>query len=278
MSPYRLFRATLVGRERLSPSFVRITLAGRLADVSPTLLDQRVKLLLGSPGVLDELDGAAEWFEAWRTMGERAPALRTYTLTSVRPGARPDGYGEVDIDVVLHPGSMGPASRFATEAPLGSDVGLVAGDRTVDGHDQVGVGWHPGHADQVMLVADETGLPAVTTILAALPDRVAGEAYLEVPTAADVRELTGPDGLVVHWFVRERGESALDALPLGACPPLQPVDADPVWDEGSGGDWYGWVAGESGWVRRIRAIAKASGRPLSQMSLMGYWKQGVALG
>lgn len=278
VSPYRLFPATLVGRRQLSPSFVRITLGGPLADVSPTLLDQRVKLLLGNPDALDELAGADEWFEAWRTMGERAPALRTYTLTAVRPTTGANGYGEVDIDVALHPGSMGPASRFACEAPLGAAVGLVAGDRTVTGHDEVGVGWHPGHADQFMLVSDETGLPAVTNILATLPDHVTGEVYLEVPTAADVRALSNPAGLAVQWFVRERGESALDALPLGACPPLQFTDTDPVWDEGAGGDWYGWVAGESGWVRCIRAIAKASGRPLAQMSLMGYWKQGIALG
>lgn len=276
MSCYRLFGATLAAREQLTPSFIRITLSGPLADVSPTLLDQRVKLVVGEPQLLAELSAADDWFESWRTMGAAAPAIRTYTLSGIRPD--PGGAGEVDIDVVLHPGSMGPASTFAATAPLGSTVGLVAGDRTLEGHDQVGLGWHPAGADQFMLVADETALPAVANILASLDERATGEAYLEVPTAGDVRDLARPAGMLVHWFVRERGEGALDALPLGACPPLQFPDEEPLWDEGTGGDWYGWVAGESGWVRQIRAIAKASGRPLAQMSLMGYWKKGVALG
>jgi NADPH-dependent ferric siderophore reductase len=44
---------------------------------------------------------------------------RNYTVRRHRPEA-----GEIDVDVVLHD-QPGPASRWAAEAPLGSDVGYA---------------------------------------------------------------------------------------------------------------------------------------------------------
>lgn len=278
VNPYRHFACHLVARQQVSPSFVRITLAGEhLGSVSDVLGDQRVKLIMGEPAALDHLCECDDWFASWRALPDDVrPTVRTYTLSAVRPDA--DGNGEVDIDVVVHPGSHGPGSDLALEGELGTHVGLLAADRERAGYRDSGIGWHPGDARQVMLVGDETALPAIANILASLDADVTGEALIEVPLAADRRRLAAPDGVRVRWFARELGRFALDALPAIACPPLELVDSEPLWSEGEGGDWYLWAAGESGWVRRIRAITKGSGRPASQMSIMGYWKQGVALG
>lgn len=278
VNPYRHFACRLVARQQVSPSFVRITLAGEhLGSVSDVLGDQRVKLVMGEPAALDHLCDCDDWFASWRALPDEVrPTVRTYTLTAVRPDA--EGNGEVDIDVVVHPGSHGPGSDLAVEGALGTHVGLLAADRTRAGYRDSGIGWHPGNARQVMLVGDETALPAIANLLAGLDADVTGEALIEVPLAADRRRLAAPDGVRVRWFARELGRFALDALPHIACPPLELVDSEPLWSEGEGSDWYLWAAGESGWVRRIRAITRASGRPASQMSLMGYWKQGVALG
>ena len=136
--PYRPFAVRLADRERIGASFVRMTLTGDdLADCSPTLLDQRVKLLLG--GDLAAMTASADWYATWRSLpDDQRPALRTYTLSAVRPE-----HHEVDIDVVIHEPASGPASAFAANAPLGSELVLVAGDRTVEGHDGVGGAWDP---------------------------------------------------------------------------------------------------------------------------------------
>ena len=95
MNPYRLYALRLSARREVSPSFVRITLRGDdLATCSDILLDQRVKLLVGSPEGLAEVGASVEdWYPAWQDIAdERRPAMRTYTLVAVLPGS--DGSGE----------------------------------------------------------------------------------------------------------------------------------------------------------------------------------------
>ena len=272
-SPYRLYNCQLLSRQQVSPSFIRITLAGDdLGTVSDALSDQRVKLVLADDQMLNRLVQADDWFETWQQLGEERPPLRTYTLAAVQsPGS---GYGTVDIDVFDHPGL---ASDFARSAPLGSPVGLVAADRTVAGYREIGIGWHRGNAKQVLLIADETALPAVVNILAELPADIVGEAHIEVPCLADTRQLSAPVGVQVVWHIKERGECALTGIAANSCKDDQDEDAEPFWDEGSGDTWYGWIAGESGWVRRGRALAKESGFSPKNMSIMGYWKRGTSL-
>ncbi|MBO1032191.1 siderophore-interacting protein [Tessaracoccus sp. SD287] len=299
-SPYKTYAVTLVAREHVSPSFVRITLAGDdLADCSPTLLDQRVKLLLGPGEALDRVLGSgADWYEALVAAGEGGPVLRTYTLVAVRPGSpEPGAPGEVDIDVAVHPledDNPAPGMRFASAAPIGTRAILVAGDRTVEGHDRVGVAWRPEITDHVLLVGDETALPAVLNIVSTLPAGARGRVVLEVPHAQDVRSVDLPPAMSIQWCIREQGQRAagvfgatgpgtvtagsVGAGPAGPATPSSPVSAaELLWDEVRGGaDRQAWIAGEAGWVRGLRAEAKAASVTKSEASFMGYWKKGVA--
>ena len=289
-SPYKTYAVTLAARERVSPSFVRITLAGDdLADCSPTLLDQRVKLLFGPDDALDlVLDADADWYEALVAAGERGPALRTYTLVAVRPSSQTPGTpGEVDIDVAVHPladHDPAPGMRFAATALIGARAILVAGDRTVEGHDRVGVAWRPEITDQVLLVGDETALPAVLNIISTLPAGARGRVVLEVPHSTDVRTVDLPPAMSIQWCVREQGQRAAGvfgaARPGTATmgTPSSPGSADELlWDEvRAGAGRQVWIAGEAGWVRGLRAEAKAASVPKSEVSFMGYWKRGIA--
>ncbi|WP_052462684.1 siderophore-interacting protein [Nigerium massiliense] len=272
---YRAFGARLTARRALGESYVRLTLAGELAHVSPTLLDQRVKLAFGSAEALRDLRGAGtDWYAFWQGQpNDVRPAIRTYTLTAVRPAL-----GEVDVDVVIHgaQASAGPGVRFATQAPLGSEVVLIAADRTKPGHDSVGVAWNPREAHRVLVVGDETALPAIENITTTLPANSGGRIIVEVPHEADVRPLEAPTGVDVTWCVRDRGERACDALPFPACAVAEKETDDLVWQEGSGGEAYVWVAGEAGWVNGIRAGAKQAGVPRRQLACMGYWRAGRA--
>lgn len=278
MNVYRPFAVTLVAREQISPSFVRITLGGPdLATCSPTLLDQRVKLLFGVREVLDAMVAAPDWYPAWLALPDvDRPVLRTYTLSAVRPGT--DGSGEVDIDVAIHgldAEGGSPGLRFALHAPLGTPTVLVAGDATVAGHDTVGVAWHPGGARDVLLVGDETALPAVVNIAATLPADAVGQIILEVPESGDERSFAHPGGVRVTWLARDRGEQAGGVFGQAAGESGEPEEL--LWDEVAGdGVRYGWIAGETGWVNRLRAEARAAGVPKGQVAFMGYWKRGAA--
>lgn len=277
MNPYRAFDVRLTGRARLSPSFVRITLAGDdLATCGAVLLDQRVKLLFGGPDALAALAASDDWYATWLAAADaERPDLRTYTLSAVRPAD--DGSGEVDIDVVVHAsdGHTAPGMAFATDAEPGTRAILVAGDATRPGHDTVGVAWHPGDATDVLLVGDETALPAIVNIAGTLPPATTGRIILEVPDASDARAVAAPDGVRVEWRVRSRGERAEGVFgrPAGT----QPDDGDLLWDEAEApaSGRYGWVAGEAGWVRALRAEARAAGVPKGQVAFMGYWKRGA---
>lgn len=274
-APYRPFFVRLLTRRTISPGFVRITLGGDdLEHCGATLLDQRVKLVLGDPGPLAELMGAGDdWYARWQALpNETRPALRTYTLAAVRPERR-----DVDIDVAVHTRHDGPAPglAYALEAPLGCPAVLVAPDARVEGHDTVGVAWQPGTATDVLLVGDETALPAVLNIVTTLPESAAGRVVLEVEDIDDVRPVVTPPGVTVDWRVRSRGEQATGVFGR--------VEGDPgedeplLWQEADGDHGtYGWVAGEAGWVRRLRGEAKAAGVPSGQVSFMGYWGRGVA--
>lgn len=265
--PYRPFQVRLTARQRLSPSFVRLTLSGAdLRHCSPTLLDQRVKLLVGDVSSFDD-----DWYATWTAMpSERRPAMRTYTLSAVRPQA-----DEVDIDVVLH-AQEGPVGTFAADAAVGEACLLVAPDVRREGHDEVGLAWRPNGAREVLVVADETALPAVVNIVGALAPDVVGRVVVEVPRAGDIRELPAPAGVAVTWCVKEHGGRAADAVDFERAEAPDAADDDLLWEEASGDSWYGWVAGEAGMVRQVRAAAKASGVAAGSIAFMGYWKAGVA--
>jgi NADPH-dependent ferric siderophore reductase len=268
--PYRPWLTTLTGRTRLSPSFVRVTLSAPdgLRHCAPTLLDQRVKLLVG--GRLPELVGGADWYADWLALPDHdRPTMRTYTLAAVRPEQ-----DEVDIDVVVHH-DPGPVAAWAEQAPLGTSCVLVATDVRSAGHEEAGVAWRPQTARDVLVVGDETALPAIANIVASLKADTTGRVVVEVPEEDDIRALELPAGVRVTWCVRANEESAVDAV---AFPSVEVPDdpEDLLWDEAAGDDWYGWVAGEAGMVRQIRAAARAAGVNPRRMAFMGYWKRGAA--
>lgn len=272
-NPYRCFDVRLAARTRLSESFMRLTLRGDdLGQCSATLLDQRVKLVLGAPAQLDQLL-VDDWYAAWQRADPR-PDIRTYTLSAVRPGD-----AEADVDVVLHgtrADGAGPASAYAQDGAIGSRLLLVAADRVRAGHDSAGVAYHPGGARRVLLLADETALPAVANILQARADDVRYEVVVEVPHVSDVRAL---DADRVTWRVRARGESVLDVPPFDvSVGDGDVVEEELLWDEAEGAPEgsYLWAAGEAGMIRAVRAAAKRAGFDRSSSSFMGYWRRGVA--
>jgi NADPH-dependent ferric siderophore reductase len=109
LRPYQPFALRVARTQRLSTSFVRVTLAGEaLAEFAFHGFDQRINLLFLPAGEDHEAFARQDdWMTGGRTCG--AP-LRVYTVRAFR--AAPF---EVDIDFVLH-GDTSPASRWAGSA------------------------------------------------------------------------------------------------------------------------------------------------------------------
>lgn len=312
----------------MSPSFVRVEFAGTglgdtglagtgpagtgpagtgLADfgVDGPMLDQRIKLVIptGSDR-LPMLSGAdGSWYQRWRELpsGERG-AMRTYSVRDVL-GEGADTRLVVDFVLHLTPGRCGPASTWAARARPGDRL-VVIGPRR--GTDWGGIEFAPGGATELLLVGDETAVPAISRILADLGDDVRGAAFLEVPHVADVLTVDPPSGVTVRWLPRNgrgHGELLVETVTahLGGDPgrpgddAIGPADADvwetpgysssgeevrpgrrPVAPQGDSG-LYAWIAGESRMVTRLRRhLVRGLGMDRGQVAFMGYWRDGVA--
>ena len=173
----------VVAVERLSPSFVRVELGGpALADfgVDGPLYDLRIKLVFPNDvGELPSFAGADEsWWDTWLELPEAERGhMRTYTVRAVR-GAGLDT--RMVVDLVLHPaeGQAGPGSTWAEQANVGDRLVTIGPASRVE---YGGIEFAPGTARELLLVADETAVPAVCSILEDLDGRRPWVALLEVP-------------------------------------------------------------------------------------------------
>ncbi|WP_299931375.1 siderophore-interacting protein [uncultured Nocardioides sp.] len=307
--PMLFTEVEVVAVERLSPTFVRVELgSAALADfgVDGPRWDQRIKLILPDPetgGITSTEDADGTWFATWleRPAAERGH-MRTYTVRDVRgSGAQTT----LVVDMVLHlEGDLvGPGSLWASRASVGDRIALLAPRR---GFPYGGIEFTPGPGAELLLVGDETAVPAVCTVLEQLPDDATGTAFLEVPLAADVQDVRRPAGVRVVWLAREGadlGTGLHDAVVAhldpgssgvaGAEVQVAPDEVDPdLWEtpfySSSGedvpgdvagvGGTYAWIAGESKVVTGLRRhLVKELGFDRSQVAFMGYWRRGVAM-
>jgi len=292
--PYRLFDVTLLRKAQLSPSLCRFTFGGPdVAGMHTCAPDQRVKVFFpdaaGNPPSLSP----DTWLADYQAMNPAVrPPRRTYTIRALRSSD-----AEVDIDFVLH-GSTGPASRWALSTMAGDKLQIVAPDARFEG-DPGGYEWRPPQPlDRLLLLADETALPAVAEILEELACTArppATEVHLEVPTVGDCLTLPTWPSLRLHWAVREGtpcapGAFLIDAAHTAEVPPgLRTTDADTslpdvdidqtiLWEtqaQPRDGAFYAWVAAEAGAVKAIRHhLLQEIGLPRSATNLMGYWRLG----
>lgn len=295
---YRLFELQLKQRIPLSPSMTRLVFTGPDVGTLRTLApDQRVKLLIPAvPGQPLVLPGTGDWRKAVRDLPDaQRPLMRTYTIRNLR-----SALGEVDVDFVLH-GETGPASAWATHAQPGDRLHMAAPNALFT-QDCGGYEWQPpAGMQQVLLIGDETALPAIAGILEELarqsvPPQV--QAYIEVPHGLDALQLTCPADAQVVWLPRDtlglrHGEGMVQAAKgLASLPtapasrsdalPLQEVDIDTqiLWElaQPAGQACYAWVAGESGAVMNIRRYWVGElGLDRRALTFMGYWREGRAL-
>jgi NADPH-dependent ferric siderophore reductase len=292
--------------DRLSPSFVRFELGSRalteLGNDDGPYLDQRIKLVFPhGDGPVPSFEGADDsWWDTWIQRPEQERGhMRTYTIRDVV------GSGEdtrLVVDIVLHDdrdgGEPGPGSTWAAQAKVGDRLVTMAPRR---GYPYGGIEFAPGAAGRVLLVGDETAMPAIAGILRDLPAGAVGTALVEVPLSADVQQLASPAGVEVVWLPRDGAAlgslvhaaavERLGAAPVAAAVSDEEVDPD-LWETpgySSSGedvaaeltrtdDLYVWIAGESKVVTGLRRVlVRDLGLDRRQVAFMGYWRRGVAM-
>jgi NADPH-dependent ferric siderophore reductase len=241
----------VVSTDWLTPHMVRVLLAAEsLADFGQDLhADAYVKITFVKPelGLVPPFD-VAELSK--RLAPEDLPVRRTYSVRSYDRQAR-----QVAIDFVVH-GDEGVAGPWAASAKPGDRVMIS----------RPGGGYTPSSdVDWHLLAGDEAAIPAMASVLAAMPADAVGEAFIEVDSADDHQPLAHPAGVTIHW-VHRAGATAGTATVLA-----ETVAASP-WREGTVGVF---VHGERGMVKQLRDYLKrVRGVPRPQLSLSGYWAQG----
>ena len=303
---YRPYRAAVVGLEQLSPHFVRVTFGGEaLRGFGTDRLDQRIKLIFpleqgphrgqisdigaDDPTVIAE----GTWYAKWRELPSdiRSP-FRTYTVRAVRPEL-----GELDVDMVAH-ADGGPASRWLAGAAIGDEL-VIVGPDALSLDSAVGIDWHPGDANEMLLIGDETAAPAICSILESLPADRTARAFIEIPDAHDCLPVDLAPGASITWLARGAAphgsviEPALrrwvEENPHVIRPALAAsaqqlddvnVDTELLWDslgEAPGADFYGWLAGESAMIKTLRRfLVSETGIDRKRIAFMGYWRLGKA--
>lgn len=262
-----LIHLTVLRTERLSPHWMRVTLGGgEIERFRPMGFDQwfRLFLPLGGDEGLERLPAKANkmfgYLRYLRIPDGMRPVMRNYTVRAHRPATKTRS-AEIDVDFVLHgqagDGTAGPASRWAETCVPGKSVVVI----------DEGLAFNPERGvDRIVLVADETGLPAIAGICASLPASASGLAIVEVPSAEDALEFEHPAGITVRWIVREHdtkpGTLALQALREASIPDA-PFHAYLVGEQALPTDGRRHLVGERGVSKDL-------------VSFCGYWRVGAA--
>ena len=262
-----LTHLTVLRSERLAPHWIRVTFGGGEIDrFQPMGYDQWFRLFLpiGGEAGLERVPAKANktlgYLKFLRIPDGERPVMRNYTVRAFRP-ATGESDAELDVDFVLHgsaaDGTAGPASRWAETCRPGEHVLII----------DEGLAFNPQRGtDRVVLVGDETALPAIAGISASLPASATGTAIIEVPSEEDALEFPHPAGLDVVWIVRPH-----DALPGAlALARLRDTDLPEV-------PFHAYGAGEQALASGVRKqLVSERGVDKNQVSFCGYWKVGAA--
>jgi NADPH-dependent ferric siderophore reductase len=157
----------------------------------------------------------------------------------------------VEVDILLH--GAGPMATWATDASPGAPVAISGTGR--------GYEIDPAAAAFV-LAGDESALPAITTILPALPGGATAQVHVELGAAEGEQDLDAPAGVTVAWHLLPDGATAGDALVAAVLSTDLPAGA------------HVWVAGEAAAVQRIRRhLFEDLGIERARGTVRGYWKR-----
>ena len=231
----------------LSPHLQRVTFGGaELQSYEPGAPAASVRLLLPRPDDPGLVIPTWTGNEFLHRDGSR-PTIRTYTPRRFHPSS-----SELDLDVVLHPGGAVPT--WLASAPAGVEVGIAGPGR--------GYEIDP-HAASVVLIGDESAIPAISQLLEHLPPTAEVAVRIEVVRPDARHDLPSHPGARVEWLIRPPSSSPGATLVTA----VEALDLAP--------DARVWAAGEAASMQRIRRhLFDARALPRRAAVVRGYWKVG----
>lgn len=257
---FPLRRLLVTAVRRITPRTLRVTLGGpSLAGFTLDGPDQQVKLFLPRtrdtelvlPAVGADGD-VMRWYAAYAAIPEtERPWMRSYTIRAHDPVAE-----TVDIDFHLHgegraEAPEGPATRWARGTRPGDPLGVFGPSAAF------AVPFDAGAGDWTLLYADACAVPALATVVAALPAGRRALAYVQVDDPADVQALPTPADLTVRLLPHDAPPA--DAVRSGALPAGSPCV---------------WLAGEASAVRGLRRhLVEERGIDRRAVHFTGYWRR-----
>lgn len=249
-SAFRTFVTSVAAAEDVHPHLRRITFrGGDLATFEPAGADTFLYVLLPPPGRAElTIDASFSW-EAYAAMPETdRPVGAYYTVRRWDPDRC-----ELEMLFVLHD-PAGPACEWAVGARPGDPVALW-GPRTA---------FHPPETTaRYLLVADETGLPAVAAILDELAHDVPVHVLAEVADERERQSLPERPSVAVTWLHRDGRAPGTTTVLADAAARLEPL----------GDGTYVWGGGESRAMTGVRKIVRQRwGLPREAVSLVAYWR------
>jgi NADPH-dependent ferric siderophore reductase len=236
--PIGIRELEVLRREELSPRMVRVTLGGPgIEGFESHVADEHIRLVFPDAGTGElRLPVPAGELLDWP---RPRPPSRVYTVRRHDPVA-----GELDLDIVLHPGGL--AADWAAAAAAGDRIhvaGPPGGVVVPDRHDR----W--------LLAGDLSALPAIARTLETLPEGATGWAFIEATERMDLRH---PPGVAVQWV----DDGLVEAVTRAGVT--------------RGERLFVWIAGESRSVAALRPWVRGElGVGPADSSLTGYWKRGL---
>ena len=250
--PRPQFRAVSVKRvDRITPGVVRITVGGdELAGFEPRGQAGHVRFWFPQPGEAAPI--MPDWGDNGPVMREGVPRpeARVYTPRIWDADKR-----ELSVDFIIH--GEGPGSSWAESAKPGDRI-VIAGP---GGRFQV-----DPSSDWYLLAADQTGIPALATVLEALPESIPAQVYVEVEDASEEQDLPSSKNVTLTLLHRAPNK------PMGAAL-LDAVTKTKLPADGAG---RVWVACESAIMHDIRRhLLEERKLNRTAMHTHGYWKLGA---
>lgn len=236
----------VVGTRRLTPSLIEVTVGG-LVDYPLTGGDDFIYVMVSSdPAGIDPAYSMSDF----RERSEGDPVVGAYyTARRFRPDV-----GEVDLWVVEHdhPGSVAEWMMSATAGSRIAFWGPRKGIRVPDG------------AEDVLLVADETGLAAVATTIETAADDLSILAVLETTGPEHRPVMPTHPNLRIVWV--DRGDDAPGVVNHLLAAVQAEVSTAPAAAFG---------AADSRQVSAIRRHLRGQlGMPAGRVTMTGYWRRG----
>jgi NADPH-dependent ferric siderophore reductase len=223
---------TVTGITSITPKMLRIEFTSHeLADFVSSAPDDHVKVFL----------------PASSAGGERC--MRDYTPRSFNREKR-----ALTIDFAVH--VAGPATAWALQAKVGDEL-QIGGPR--------GSVVVPDDFDWYLLIADETGLPALGRRLEELRPDVPVTTVVVIDNMAEAQQIDTRTTWTPHWVCRDQQQgNDAERLRRG----IEGFEPPP-------GAGYVWIAAEASAAKALRAfVVEERNHPPGWMRAAGYWRRG----